>query len=274
MKRKRPKNRELIEAVNNASFMASVLVFTVLLLGSIYFSELLPMMRLGNVFMHGYRYSAFRNVMAGPVLLFAVPILCTFPYTTAFLGEKESGEIHFFLTRTTKWRYTLRKLRAVALSGGLVPVAGIALSFFVVFFIVGGMEQPQIPQTISEDSYGIVAPAVQAVDWTVTLRMDIGVMTLRFFLFGAFWALIGAFSATVFRSRFMAYATPFVFYYLMIILAERYVRDFFLLDPRNWVLGTGYWPGGGWGVLLFFIEIILLASVLFGYSIWRRLSDG
>jgi len=268
--RKQARHSELREAINNTSFKVSVLVMVVLVLGAAV-SFMLPALRTGELFQHGYRYTVLLEVLSGAVLLFAAPILCTFPYTTAFLGERESGEIRFFLPRTTKWRYTLKKIQSVAVSGGLVLVLGILVSLLILFFAVGAREMPK--EVYEPTSYDVMYGYQEPVDVAITSGVRILTVTLRFFLFGAFWSLIGAFCATAFRSRFLAYAAPFVFYYLLIILSERYLKDVFLLDPRKWVLGEGHWPGGDWGILLFFAEIIVLACMLFGFSIWRRLSD-
>ena len=52
---------------------------------------------------------------------------------------------------------------------------------------------------------------------------------LMFFASGAFWALVGLTFATLTNSRYMAYASPFVLFYLLVILYERYFDKLYIL---------------------------------------------
>ena len=52
---------------------------------------------------------------------------------------------------------------------------------------------------------------------------------LMFFASGAFWSLTGMTFAALTNSKYMAYASPFVLFYLLIILYERYFDKLFVL---------------------------------------------
>jgi hypothetical protein len=67
-----------------------------------------------------------------------------------------------------------------------------------------------------------------------------------FGLSGALWAMLGMLLSTVTMNTYMAYAAPFILYYVLIILQERYARDIFMLNPQNYLTLTGTWPFGGW----------------------------
>ena len=61
-----------------------------------------------------------------------------------------------------------------------------------------------------------------------------GLVTLSFS--GMLWALIGLTLASVTTNRYMAYTSPFILYYLLIILHERYFRSIPLISPHEWTL--------------------------------------
>ena len=86
---------------------------------------------------------------------------------------------------------------------------------------------------------------------------------------GALWSILGMTFAAMTNSRFMAYASPFVLYYVLIILHERYFPDLFVLYPKEWLNPQSKWMFGDWGVVLLVMELLILASILF-YLVGRK----
>ena len=94
---------------------------------------------------------------------------------------------------------------------------------------------------------------------------------LMFFASGAFWALVGLTFATLTNSRYMAYASPFVLFYLLVILYERYFDKLYVLYPREWLEPSDRWVFGRIGVAVLLLELSALMALLFAWATKRRL---
>ena len=62
---------------------------------------------------------------------------------------------------------------------------------------------------------------------------------------------------------YLAYAAPFILYYVLIILQERYFRSTFMLNPKNYLTLNGAWPLGGKSAM--FLTAIILTILLLGF---------
>ena len=69
----------------------------------------------------------------------------------------------------------------------------------------------------------------------------------------------------------MAYASPFVLFYVLIILYERYFDKLFVLYPREWLNPSSKWMFGKIGVAVLLIEFSVLMALAFAYAAKRRL---
>ena len=94
-----------------------------------------------------------------------------------------------------------------------------------------------------------------------------------FFLSGALWSLVGGLFATLTMSKYMAYASPFIFYYVLVILSQRYFSEIYVLNPQEWLNPSPLWNAGIWGAVLLVSELIILLAVLYGILIQRRIQD-
>ena len=87
------------------------------------------------------------------------------------------------------------------------------------------------------------------------------------FLSGGLWAVMGMTMSTIMESK---YASPFIIYYLLVILYERYFRNAWLLYPKNW-LDPEIWPYGVGSAAAFLLELTVLAGIVFYIRGKRRL---
>ena len=71
----------------------------------------------------------------------------------------------------------------------------------------------------------------------------------------------------------MAYASPFVLYYVLIILYERYFDTLYVLYPKEWTSPSPTWMWGNLGVVLLLLELIIIMSMIFSAAAKRRLSQ-
>ena len=88
-----------------------------------------------------------------------------------------------------------------------------------------------------------------------------------FFASGAFWSLTGMTFAALTDSKYMAYASPFVLFYLLIILYERYFDKLFVLYPREWLSPSPRWVFGKIGVAVLLTEFSVLMALAFVFSL-------
>ena len=72
----------------------------------------------------------------------------------------------------------------------------------------------------------------------------------------------------------MAYLSPFIGYYLLVILCERYFPALYVLYPWEWLFPGEGWPLGALGAALWVGELLILVLALFVGAAGRRLRNG
>ena len=184
------------------------------------------------------------RALSGSAMLFAAPLLAPIPYAGAFVDDVKSGYLKAYLPRTSVTRYILGKELACALSGALSLVCGIVLGHVLITLVL-------IP--IETFSGMPVDPQFGALLGRIGL----------YGLFGALFAMTGLLLSTMTMNAYMAYAAPFILYYVLIIIQERYARGAFMLNPQNYLTLSGAWPFGGWSAAL--TILVLLACLMLGF---------
>ncbi|EFH80335.1 conserved hypothetical protein [Ktedonobacter racemifer DSM 44963] len=204
----------------------------------------------------GYHVELIRNALSSDMVMFAVPILCALPFTPVFVDDIQSGFIKQFLPRCGVNAYILGKLLACAISGGLVLLIGILLAYVL----------STLGLTLLEDPFdgGIIATYSAIVLEKAAL----------FLCSGMLWSLVGFTLASMTKSRYMAYAAPFVLYYILIIVHERYFGAWYYLYPREWLNPSHFWILGDWGPVLLQSVFMIGFSILFAIFAKRKLSNG
>lgn len=179
----------------------------------------------------------FTSGLDSDVFRMCVPVLCTLPYSTAWLSEYQSGFLKNCLPRTSVTSYILGKIFACGLSGGLLEALGVWIF--------------------------------------VTIKRDAGITGQYMLLFvsGMLWAVVAATLAAWANSRYIAYGGSFVLYYLLVILHERYFKNLYCLYPYEWISPKHTWIFGNQGVVILLTGIIVII-IFFYYEILRRCIDG
>ena len=219
------------------------------------FSDALSVFRMENPHvMYGYHRELLLNALSSDIILFAVPILAAIPYTTAFTDDVKSGYLKPYLTRTSVTRYILGKGIGAAVSGGLALVLGILTALSIFLLVFSPMEV-----------YG---------EWAVESKIpDIILRCFLFFLSGAMWASVGLLCSSLTQNVYLAYAAPFIFYYVLIILQERYFRTTFMLNPKNYLTMQGAWPLEGKSAVLTLFTLVLILQLIFYMTVQTELRD-
>lgn len=202
----------------------------------------------------GFHSDFVMGALSSEAMALALPILCALPYTASFIDDVKSGFIKAYLHRTAVSRYIAGKAVACAVSGGLALVLGIFIAYGFSALLFLPMEAYPNPDANVPNYFGNLMETA-----------------LMFFASGAFWSLTGLTFAALTNSKYMAYASPFVLFYLLIILYERYFDRLFVLYPREWLNPSSRWMFGRVGVAVLLIEFSVLMALAFAYAAKRRL---
>ena len=202
----------------------------------------------------GFHSDLIIGALSSEAMALALPILAALPYTASFIDDVKSGFIKEYLPRTTVPRYIAGKAVGCAVSGGLTLALGIFIAYSFAALMFLPMEAyPKAGETVPNYFGNLMETA------------------LMFFASGAFWSLTGMTFAALTDSKYMAYASPFVLFYLLIILYERYFDKLFVLYPREWLSPSSRWVFGRIGVAVLLIEFSVLMALAFAFAAKRRL---
>ena len=84
--------------------------------------------------------------------------------------------------------------------------------------------------------------------------------------------LAGVFGA-LFQNYYMAYGLPFVSFYLLIILRERYFKDMYTFYPAEWVKCEQDWGTNGVGIWVFLVVFSTVLMLFHGLVLYTRLQE-
>ena len=230
---------EIKRALFGRGFVIALLGAAVCVLAGA-FSEVFRVIDMG-VCQLGYHRTVFLRALESEIILFTVPILAALPFAASFADDVRTGFLKSYLTRTSVGRYLTGKGLGTILSGGLALGLGLVIAYIILFLILSPFEY-----TGSAAAVGVMP--------RIFTRL------LLFFLSGCFWAGVGLIASALSLNVYLAYAFPFISYYLLIILQERYLRTEFMLNPRNWLTLSGDWPLDGRSAP---ILVLALAAVCF-----------
>ncbi len=200
-----------------------------------------------------YHTSFVLNALRSDTMVPFIPILAVLPFTANYIDDVKSKFARFFLIRTGYTTYLASRIVVCFLSGGFVIVTGGLLAWGVSALLFLPMEKTA--QTPFES--------------TSLLLKTLGLL----FLNGGLWAVVGMAMSTLMESKHIAYASPFVIYYLLVILYERYFPDCFLICPREWVNPSKLWPLVFGGPAILMIELTILFALIFVFRAGRRLRE-
>lgn len=215
-----------------------------------FLQPLLQNLQQSSRFLQGYHDELILKAFSSDVFSAFNPVLAGIPFAAGYQEDVKSKFVRFYLVRCSYHDYLLGSIFGCWLSGSLAILIG------------------------SVSAYGLTAlvilPLEQVTETPPALGTQIVSQIILLFLNGGLWAVVGMAISTIIESRFIAYASPFILYYLLVILYERYIPDAFLIYPKNWI-APEKWPCGVWGAGIFLMELTILAGTLFYIRGRRRL---
>ena len=234
---------------------------------------LAELIRSGNGIPASFFLTFVQDGMQTDTMRFLFPLLCALPYAFRFGEDLRCGVIRLILARSSRQAYLRRTIAYGTVAGGLLVTAGmilaIGISFPVFFLINRGHGQSWLP--------GVWETVLPALIRTGFL----------YFSSGCLWTAVGMLCSVFSASLPAACLSPFIAYYLLIILYERYFsyREIFyseifyseifygeILYPKAWIQPGESWPLGGWSAGIWALELAVLISFLFLRAAERRLS--
>lgn len=246
---------DIKRALTGKGFLAGI-IGMVLIMGLSSIEDIVGMARDGGLLPNGYHGELLLKALSSDWMTLALPILCALPFTTAFVEDIKSGYIKQYLYRSGAAQYIKGKLTACALSGGLVLPVGIVLAYGIAMLIFTPMELALAPGEIAQPYFA-------------QLLMKAALL----FFSGAFWSLVGFTFSAVTMNKYMSYASPFILYYVLIILNERYFPALYVFYPKEWLFPSEDWVLGSLGVILLLIELTAILCLWFTIVAKRRLAN-
>lgn len=213
------------------------------------------LIRKGEMAECGYSLKFVTEVLQKQSIQMLLPIFATIPFSVSFVEERKSNMVRNILVRTKKRDYLTSKAITVACAGGTLLVLMVLMFGLLSFVLFRGVEAP-----------------MEDVSYVQEMLHTFGVITIRYFLIGALWAEIGLVVSTWLNHRLMAYISPMLVYYLLVILCERYFTWCHIAYPSDWLNLEVSWPLKQWSLCLWLLFLIIVTVILFFRTGWQILT--
>ena len=204
----------------------------------------------------GWTNQFILDTLQGDAMLFFLPVICALPYASSFVDEAKSGVTKFVLTRVKCSRYLSSKAAAAAISGGAVVMLGILAFLCAALVLFLPLEEGNRGQELA------------------AALPEYGRLLCRYFCLGALGAETGLWLSTLLYNRYMAWLSPFMAEYLLIIFCERYFPECKILYPAQWLKPEDAWPWNGWSVVCWLALLCGASAAGFFKAAKRRLGRG
>ena len=176
-----------------------------------------------------FAHTVMQKALTNDMLLACLPIAAALPFSTAVIEDVKSGYIKQYLPLVSKRSYAVSKLCSCALASVLAVAVGLGLVYFGIYAyhmpLQKAFELAEEQRAAAElflRNFGFMLSCLPASDLWSALELCIG---------------------TAGMNKFLAYISPFICYYVLVIIAERYFRDVLVLNPKNYITASGEWGG-------------------------------
>lgn len=150
----------------------------------------------------GYHNDLILDALSSDILASFLPVLASIPISAGYLEDIKSKFARFLILREDYSGYLMSQCLSCWGCGGCAILLGGLAAWGVTALVFAPLEQ------VNENYVGIVPQVASQLALV--------------FLNGGLWAVIGMTLSTVMESKYIAYISPFIVYYLLVILYERY----------------------------------------------------
>lgn len=206
-----------------------------------------------TVFPSGTFLELAKESLKSRTVLYSLPILAVIPWSETYLKERQWNFLRIFIIRKGKKEYSLDRIITTAFSGMLVWVLASfiqVLFFFLLFFW----------------KEAVFTLSMEQISDYFTLLFRISLVASAVASFGGFCAAAG-------NSVYLAMGLPFVLFFSLIILRQRYLEDLYCLDPWEWIRGEGFWGSTQRGIWIFLVLLNLALLALHKAALEKRLEE-
>ena len=195
----------------------------------------------------------YQEALQSQVILFLIPIISVLPAGAVYIKEASSGFLKFYILKTTRIDYIRKKTLQIYI-GGCLPFLLSGLTALLLCFL-------------------FLYPLEQTGTFESETLLEALRLLLRICLTAGIMAEISGVFAAAFQNYYMAYGMPFVCYYMLVILKERYLPDMYAMYPAEWIGCKQGWGFGNSGIWIFLLLFSLTLMLLHGLLLYMRLQE-
>lgn len=212
-----------------------------------------PQWKENTVFPSGMFLELTKESLQSRIVIFCIPVIAVIPWGEEYIRERQWNFLRFLIIRKGKKLYCLDRAVTTAISGmavWLIASFGQLLFFFLLFF---WKEEIFVFSRENFQEYFQILG--------------------RICLITSCLACLGGIVGAVSRSVYLSMGIPFVMYFSMVMLRERYLNWMYCMDPREWVLKEEYWGEQGRGLWMFFLLLWIGLTVIYEKILESRLEE-
>ena len=192
--------------------------------------------------------------MNSEIFIFLLPVVCTLPASASYLEDLQNGMLMYIIPRTSRKRYSFSKVVNCGLYGGLAVVCSL-----LILLVLNVIRYP--------------LNNMQFMQWKnlgMSYHLDLLGKILILCLNGVLYALAGGLAGAIMVNRYMAYAAPFIFYYVVSTLTEAYLKHQWMFNPKEWMRPQ---QAGCLEIMMILAVLIIAAGTGYYFTIERRWED-
>lgn len=194
-------------------------------------------------------HSMMREALTADTVLAVVPIAAALPFSCCLIEDIKSGFYKHYLPHTNRKKYVASKVGTNAIASALAVVVGLFIAYAAAYAYFMPLQEAY---TLAEE---------QALSMEL-FKMNIETI-LRFIPAAVLWASIALTCGTAGMDKFLSYISPFISYYILVIVSERYFRDIYVLNPKNYLRPVVGWPSQNSALILSCCIAVLLLMIAF-----------
>ena len=186
-------------------------------------------------------------------ILFLIPAASVLPMGATYVREFSSGFLKLYLVRISRMEYVKRKIIEIYAGGFLVFFLSGIVWFCLCFLFLYPLE------FTGNITWNMVCKALS--------------LLLRISLIGGITAELSGIFGTLFQNYYMSYGLPFVSFYMLIILKERFLKELYALYPAEWIKCEQDWGADKIGIWIFLGVFSAILMLIHGLVLYARLQE-
>ena len=244
-----------VQALRSKSFLLSALSFYVIITGSVIL-EVYSYTLDGGILSSKRYFDILARTISSESVIFFSPILASLVMAGVYVDDLKTGYIKFFIMRVTRKSYIFARIIGCFLAGALV----LSLGMFAAIFL-----STVIAACIDKTSTILCVGAYNMKQLLILL--------LFYFITGGLWSVTGLVCSAIMESRVIAYCSPFIVFYFLIILNERFFPAFYIISPKEWLNSSIYWNSESMYTVIVILVILITLITTFRLLAMRRLKQ-